>query len=139
MEWWRESITFGLALLGAVLGVINTWRAINRDKLKLRVRAVWAYSTNVPNAPEKMIGIEVINRSEFAVTIIEVGMMIACSSDRAAIIAPILADNGPWPRRLEPREQITAYGDANSFDPKLDHTFPFARTACGETQLGKRA
>lgn len=31
------AITLGIALLGAVLGILNTWRSFDRDRVKLRV------------------------------------------------------------------------------------------------------
>jgi hypothetical protein len=32
-----EVVTLPLTVLGAVLGVLNTWRAMDRDRVKLRV------------------------------------------------------------------------------------------------------
>ena len=32
-----DPVSFSIAVLGAVLGVINTWRAYKRDQLNIRV------------------------------------------------------------------------------------------------------
>jgi hypothetical protein len=37
MEWWTKLVTFALAVLGSVLGVLNTWRNMSKDRLKLRL------------------------------------------------------------------------------------------------------
>lgn len=38
---WVQLCTFAIAVIGAALGVINTWRAMSKDTPRLRVRAVW--------------------------------------------------------------------------------------------------
>ncbi len=37
MEEIVKLVTFGQALLGAVLGVMNAWRNFDKDRVKLRV------------------------------------------------------------------------------------------------------
>jgi len=37
MDWFGGA-TLGIALLGAFLGEMNTWREMNRDRAKMRVR-----------------------------------------------------------------------------------------------------
>ncbi len=54
--------------------------------------------------------IEIINRSRFPVVVSEVGFTGRFNRDRMAIMLPITFDNVPWPRKLEPRSSLTAYG-----------------------------
>jgi hypothetical protein len=35
-------VTFGLAVLGAVLGIVNTWHALDRSRVKLKVQPAMA-------------------------------------------------------------------------------------------------
>src|SRR3546814_14458946 len=104
---WQEALTLGIAALGAFLGVMNTWQAINRDRVRLRVRplSVMAIATG-----DQGYGIEVVNLSSFPVTVEEVGFTLnarsATRGERLVVLVPINSDGGPWPRRLEPRTTV---------------------------------
>lgn len=134
---WKEWVTLGVALLGAALGIMNTWRAIAVGRVRLRVRP--AHVISVPQG-KSLFSIEVVNLSTFAVTITEVGFTQngnSINKPRAAIPSPLLIDGGSWPRRLEPRTSVSAY-----FDPiqirgsSRDIGRAYARTACGEVGYG---
>ena len=103
-----SAVTFAIAVLGAVLGVINTWNTISNRRVKLRVRPLWATTTT-----GVFVGIEVTNLSTFPVTVSDVGMLgrrpWSKSPERLVIAAPELLDGKGWPRKLHPREQVTAY------------------------------
>ena len=133
---WQQVITLGIAGLGAVLGVMNTWQARRRDRLRLRVRPIHFSTT----AGEQGHGIEVINLSTFAVTVEEIGFTMASGradkGQRLAIVRPILSDGGPWPRRLEARGSVTAYFDLGTEAAQAGRAY--ARTACGEIAYGPR-
>jgi len=47
----KDALTLVLASIGAVLGVMNTWRAFDRDRLKLRVRPKQA----IPVSPDSSV------------------------------------------------------------------------------------
>ena len=126
-------VTFGLALLGAVLGVINTWRTLNRDRVKLRVRFIHGFAINAPHLPDRVFGVEVTNLSAFPLTVAEVGLHIQGSSDRAAFIPHITADNKPLPRKLDSREQVTVYIRQDALRRELSYKNVYATTACGVT------
>src|SRR3546814_15013816 len=70
---WQEALTIGIAALGAFLGVMNTWQAINRDRVRLRVRqlSVMAIATG-----DQGYGLEVVNLSSFTVAVEEVGFTV---------------------------------------------------------------
>jgi hypothetical protein len=134
-----ELITLPLAVLGAVLGVINTWRSLDRDRVKLRVVPKIAYMVTPASPTPPQLCIEVINLSAFPVTVTEVGFLARGSEKRMALVQPILLDGEPFPRRLEPRSGFTAY-----FAPGAENRPDFgkvrkayARTECGEWRHGK--
>lgn len=117
-------MTLAIALLGAVLGVINLWRAWDRDRVKLRVAAqAW-----VDSSGQNGLGIEVINLSYFPVTVTQVGFD---RSDRQIYLHPALLKD--LPKRLEARAAFTGYLPAGADE---DENFAlvtraFAKTACG--------
>jgi hypothetical protein len=134
---WTNVLTPALAVLGSLLGVLNWWHTFNSSKVKLRVKP--AYAFGVPNG-RPMLSIEVVNLSNFAVTVHEVGITLngnSISRERAAVTNPILVDKGNWPRRLESREAVAVYLDPASFQadkPNLGKAY--ARTSCGEVEYG---
>lgn len=103
-----QIITLALAAVGAVLGVINTWHALNNSRVKLVVRPMHAVPVGGLNSNIAFC-IEVTNLSNFPVTVSEVGVFYHGTKARGAITNPILADGGAWPRRLEPRSSVTVY------------------------------
>jgi hypothetical protein len=70
-QWWQDMVTLGLAGLGAVLGVMNTWQAMSRERLRLRVRPM-----QIVSGGGLSFGIEVVNLSSFPVTVEEVGFTL---------------------------------------------------------------
>lgn len=71
MVGWSEGITFAIALLGAVLGLLNTWIAIDQRRVRLRVSPAYALTPNVIG-----FSIAVTNLSAFPLTISEVGLAL---------------------------------------------------------------
>jgi hypothetical protein len=135
-----DFVTLAIAVLGAVLGVMNTWHSISLRRLRLKVRPAHARPIGLGHdAPT--FGIEVINLSAFAVTITEVGIVFGNgrgkSPHRGAVV-PYTIDQGAWPRRLEPRETVSVY-----FYPRelrRGYQGPlgkaYAKTACDEIVHG---
>ncbi len=129
MEWMQQ-VTFGLALLGAVLGVVNTWRTLSRDRLRLRVRLVLAIIGSGQH--QHRVGIEVTNLSTFPVTLNEVGLHAKGSKSRAVFIPlEVSGESDSLPCRLEPRTQVTAYILRQAVKVGVPYTSAYARTACG--------
>lgn len=132
---WNESITLGVALLGAALGILNTWQSLSASRVRLRVRP--AHAIAVPTG-QNLFSIEVVNLSNFAVTVDDVGFTLGGNTvkgTRAAIPQPILIDGGRWPRRLESREAVSVYFDhLDMIGRRIGRAY--ASTACGETAYG---
>lgn len=130
-----EGITLSIAVLGAVLGLVNTWHSIDRTRVKLRVIPKHAIPLGAADATLNFC-IEVTNLSAFAVTIHEVGVYYRGTKERGAYTQPVLLDRGGWPRRLEAREAVTVYGQAPRSKPGRKLKCVYARTACGVVRSG---
>ena len=130
-----EGITLAIAVLGAVLGVINTWQALDKDRVKLRVRPKHAIPVGAAD-PRLTFCIEITNLSSFAVTVEEAGVFYKGTESRGAYTQPIIIDGRGWPRRLEPRSSVTVYGQPPSAEQGHPLKCAYAKTACGVTQTG---
>lgn len=85
------------------------------------------------------IAIEIINLSYFAVTIDEVGFHVKGKKDRLILPQPITGDQKEWPRKLEPRDTVTVYGQFAELFNQSDAgqiKNAYAETACGEIKKG---
>lgn len=126
----KDGITLGIALLGAALGIINLWRALDRDKLKLRLN-VQGYITHGANG----ICVEVVNLSSFAVTISQVAFDMRGGKH----IFFILPKGGQIThQRLDPRAAFTTYfpEGKEKCQEFAQVTRAFAKTACGSKITG---
>lgn len=130
-----EAITLAIAVLGAVLGLVNTWYQLDRSRVKLRVSPKHAISVGAAD-PRLTFCIEITNLSAFAVTIEEAGVFYKGTQARGAYAQPVLIDGGPWPRRLEPRTSVTVYGQPPTAKPGYPLRCAYARTSCGVTRRG---
>jgi hypothetical protein len=121
-------LVFGV--LGAVLGVINTWRAISRDRIKVSITVVWIISQRDTEG----MGIEITNLSFMPITISRVGFTVRGSDEHMPILDGIFG-GGRFPHRMEPRTQITAFVSAAAYEHA---NFARVHKAYVETACGKR-
>lgn len=131
-----ESVTFTIAVLGAVLGVIITWVGLSKEKVKLVVTP--KHAVPVGGAPEHLeFCIEVVNLSAFPVTVSEVGIFYHGTNKRSVICNPVTSGNGPFPRRLEPRSAVSFYSERpRSVIDGNKMKCVFAKTDCGVVRKG---
>ena len=137
----KDLLTMGCAAVGAVLGVINTVTALNQRRVKLKVipktslmqnGGVFSHRKGV--LPNSTLSIEIINLSQFPVTIAEAGFML--KGERARAVSTLSGLNGEhWPRRLDSRQAITAYFLPGAQFPK-NLWKAYATTDCEETRHG---
>lgn len=130
-----EAVTLAIALLGAALGVINTWHALDNTRVKLRVRPMQAIPVGTTDSRFTFC-IEVTNLSSFAVTVNDVGVFYEGTERRGSYTPPLLFDGKGWPRRLESRTSVTVYGQPPSGKPGQPLKCAYARTECGTTHTG---
>ncbi len=130
-----QAVTFAIAVLGAVLGIINTWHNLDKSRVKLKVRPAHAIPVGAAN-PTINFSIEVTNLGAFAVTVCDVGVFFRGTDERASFIQPFIADGGSWPRRLEPRSSVTICGQRPESLPGHRIKCAYARTQCGVTKTG---
>lgn len=129
-----QAITFAIAVLGATLGIINTWHTIDKTRVKLFVRPKHAIPVGSFD-PRLTFCIEVTNTSSFAITIYEVGVLYKDTTSRGSI-QPVLIDGGKWPRRLEPRSSVTVYAQNPAQGSRHRIRCAYASTECGVTKRG---
>lgn len=130
-----QAITLSIAVLGAVLGLVNTWHGLDKSRVKLKVRPAHAIPVGGAN-PSLTFCVEVTNLSAFAVTVFDVGVFYHGSERRGSIIQPVLIDGGRWPRRLEPRSSVTVYSQRPQSKSRESIKCAYARTECGVTKTG---
>ncbi len=130
----EHKIGFALAVLGSVLGVLNTWRAMNKDKIKIKVipKGAIALGGALSNIN---VAIEVINLSSFPVTIKGVGFLVKKGKARMCLLEPIFLNQERLPMRLEPRESFTAYSILDN-KSKREIKTAYAETSCGYQSTG---
>lgn len=126
---------FGFGLVGAVLGIINTWRAFDRDRVKLKVSPVWVFMNDGEQVTQTL-GMDVINRSSFPVTCTSVGFLLP--DKKRLAIRPRLMSGGSLPQRLESRAALTAIAPIGTENhPEMRSVIgAYAQTACGCTFTG---
>lgn len=125
--------TLAIAVVGAVLGVINTWNSISERKPRARVRFLNLYGG--PDVEHFGYSIEVTNLSAFPLTINEVGFSLSPwwkTDIERLLLHPDDRFGSSTPRKIEPREQVDFrfLGQMQGRSPKLIRS-AYAKTACG--------
>jgi hypothetical protein len=140
-------------ICGAVLGIINTWSQLSRNRVRLKVIPKLAYMVggndvmagvrsceyqqdlSNKGTPSRLC-IEVINLSAFAVTISDAGFGKK-DRNRLALIKPEVSKKS-WPTRLEPHEAVMLYAAIGlSLNPTIMlKAVAYAETDCGVVCYG---
>jgi hypothetical protein len=147
----RDEITLLIAIIGAVLGVINSLVAWKRGRVSLKVipKAFFAicadgtpdpasYHTN--SKGEKLpryLCIEVRNKG-VTVWVNEVGFLIKGSRERAVITHQFAPHRIDIPFRLEPHSAKTVYADALALTPETFEVVSKYKCAYADVASGKR-
>ena len=151
-------LTLGIAVLGAVLGVINTLHQLTRNRVRLKVipkvdfmlgneiaaatdRDDDLFQKMVENRRPARICIEVVNLGCVPVTISDVGFVLKKGGTRKVIVAPEVTKGKTWPTRLDPREAVTAYAPIGAeIEPEVAlRGLAYATTDCDHTRYGSSA
>jgi len=126
-------------VVGSALGIFNTWRQSDREKVKLVVTWKSEPWGGKLGKAVTVHSVRVENRSNFAVTIDDVGLVFAKSGAPKISFSQTVQEGEdtitkPLPIRLEAREAVTLTSDGNEPDSSLlefDLRHLYVRTACG--------
>ena len=138
---WTGWITFAIALLGAGLGVFNTWQGWRDRAVRLRVIPKYAQPIdhNMPRMDIPCLSVEVQNLGADPVTVEEVGLLIGPAKGNMPSRAPFPSQfvvMGPTlPHRIERHDAITLVVPIGRL-PREDFTAAYARTAAGHLVRG---
>lgn len=148
---YYEITTLVIALVGAFLGVINTWNQVNQYKVKLKVVPKISHQITSGvmlsgdrecdldlSATPTCWSIEVINLSKVPITIRQIGFGRTFNGNRNIIFQPDTEDGRSLPVRIEPRQAITFYTAIGTELPSsaLKKPVAFAETDCGKVCYG---
>jgi hypothetical protein len=137
--------------IGTCLGVYNTWKAGQKDKVRLKVTPkIYQIRPNgrfcSSRIPEDFsqrwdgLCLEIVNVGFLTVSIDEIGL-IQNADQRIVFPKPEISGNESLPKRLEPRTSVTCYIPSKSPSSFLQEGLPYAKcfyasTACGVTVQG---
>jgi hypothetical protein len=133
----KDVITISIAVVGAVLGIVNTWQAFDQRRVRLRVVPKLAHLVVESSLGEPMGCIEVVNLSAFPVSISEIGFTVdgdPRKQRRLMIPSPMTLDRQPLARTLESRHAVTGYFDFAQINSSIRKAY--VRTDCGEVAYG---
>lgn len=132
---WSAAVTLAIAVLGAVLGILNTWNSINDRRVRIRVVPKWSLAPGFSG-----MAIEVVNLSSFPVTISEIGFTIGRSRGslprRIALAAQSFVDGTELPIRLERHASFSGTFHVRGLE-EHDIRKAYALTTSGVISYGK--
>jgi hypothetical protein len=139
----QQNITLITAIIGAVcgvsgavLGVINTWNLLTKNKVRLKVTPIHVIPVGTLASSNVNFGIEVINLSDFPVTISDVGFLLK-NKQRATSFSVISIDQpSKLPVRLEPRTAYKKYFNIDKAGLPKQTEYAYVDTQCGELIIG---
>lgn len=132
----QQLITLGIAVLGAVLGLLNWWRSFSADRLRLRVSVSHAFGLS----GEQGLMINVINLSTFPVTVTHIGFDLIGTDRHIQLANPMFTQGERLPVRLESRTAFAVVQPLVAFqqDQLVMLKRAYVLTACGRRAQSKR-
>ena len=129
----KDMITFATASVGAVLGILNTWRSWDKDRPKLRVVPKQAFLVTMDGQVDDRarLCIQVTNLSAFPLTITEVGVLYRGTKMRGALHESVGPRPFRFPQTLEPRTSLTLYAAPHALRGSRPIRCAYAHTDCG--------
>jgi hypothetical protein len=149
----KDIIVALTATIGMALGIYNFFKERRKDKVRLKITPKSVMQiidgerrhslTNTgefnPNRNAGLFGMDIVNMSQFPVTIKHAGFIRKGTDNRLTIVIPIIDDGKEWPRKLEPREAVSIYGNLHELIKSNSlHLIKsaYAETACGHVGKG---
>jgi len=137
----RDNITLAIALVGAGLGILNTLRALAKDRPRLHVHIETDHSTSlVLRVFPPGLRIRITNAGFAPVTVAEVGLRLG-RPDRKLVAFRSPIDDSRLPCLLEPGSCASFSGDLflGPESPIVEKaTHAYASTSTGRVFLGNR-
>ena len=129
-------VSLGIAVVGAILGLFNSWRAFSNDRVKIRVKA----SIASLGVGDKRLMIETLNLSTFPITITHIGFTLTGSKRHLQLLPIYLNEADGLPKRLESRTHLAVLAAAGTAEEIAiaGAECVYVKTACGITILGSR-
>lgn len=135
-----NNITLVIAIIGAVLGIINTWRDYSKDRINVRVETRGSILADGYGNTQHRLCVEVVNLSFMPVTISQISFTLHGDKKNSFRFFPEFMDNkGKLPRTLEARNSFTAFVPYSAYTKEIIDTLnaPYIETACGKRFKGR--
>lgn len=128
-----DGFTLGLAIVASLLGLLNTWRAYDRDRIRVRVHVDHAFPFGwdgkiVPDA--RGFQITAVNLSYLPITVRRIDFLLP-GRERFVILKS--ANGLELPRRMEARTSIAFVATDILKDPRIFE----AKCAVVDTECGR--
>jgi len=124
-------------ITGLVLGIINTWHQLRRDKIRLKVVPQFCFILQGMQKYEYNFSIEIINLSEFPLVIEDLGFQMRDGNKLTYGVVPGIERGGNLPVRLEPRTSYSKILKINDSDLDFHNIkCAYAKTQCGSVIFG---
>lgn len=132
-----DYVTPGVAVLGAGLGILNTWRSWSQDRVRLRVGV--SYGAGLVGGGRALL-VNAVNLSSFELTVTHVGFHLLGRQRHCQIFRPLLTNSENLPVCLKPRTALTAVVHLGAGDevPWDQVECAYVLTACGVESCGGR-
>jgi hypothetical protein len=124
-------------ITGLVLGIINTWHQLRRDKIRLKVVPQFCFILQGTYKSDYNFSIDVINLSEFPLVIEDLGFQMRDGKKCTYGVVSGIERGGNLPVRLEPRTSYSKILKINENDLDFHNIkCAYARTQCGAVIFG---
>ena len=136
---FSSNVTLIIAIIGAVLGIINTWRSYSKDRVNVMVEARGAILSDGYGQAQHRLCVEVVNLSFMPVTISQISFTLHGNKKYSFIFFPEFMDGkGNLPRTLEARNSFSAFVPYSSYNKETIESLnaPYVKTACGKRFKG---
>ncbi len=98
-----QAVTMAVASIGAVLGTMNTWISIDKNRVKLSLIPKEVRRLGASTEEETHLSFDIINFSSFPIIISEIGVLYKNSKNRGYIFPP----KDDLPKKIEHRESYS--------------------------------
>jgi hypothetical protein len=131
----KDVVALVMAAVGAVLGILNSWRMFDRDRVRIKVVPRKYVTSN----GDRGLCVDVINLGYVAVTVTQLVIDLRKQRGHMFWFTPGFYESAKLPYRLEPRASITVYvSPAAAQNPEIrEGRRVIAKTACGRIFYGQ--